>query len=162
MLKGYLKCSDINKMLLGYIHFELSKKDMSKVAVHLRNCPNCMEKYTRIQRRKKELKQKMLEIEKTLRMQNEISSYIDNEASEDLIFILEGMLLASEEYKKELIQSEELRRLMLESRKKLAEGIKAKETIKIIAKIKNRKRKSLKNGFIQLFEPLHRVFAKFV
>ena len=32
MLKGYYKCSEINKMLLRYIHFDLSKNDMTRVA----------------------------------------------------------------------------------------------------------------------------------
>lgn len=160
MLKGYLKCSDISKMLLSYIHFELSKREMSKVAIHLRNCPQCMEKYTKIQRRKKELKQKMRDIEKSLRMQMEISSYIDNEASEDTIFIVEGMLVSDKNYKTELIKNEELRRIMLESRKLFMENIRPKETIKILAKLKKKKESKIK--FIRLFEPLRHAFAKFV
>lgn len=160
MLKGCLKCSDINKMLLSYIHFELSKREMSRVAIHLRNCPICMEKYTKIQKRKKELRQKMHNIEKNLRMQMEISSYIDNEASEDTVFIVEGMLVSDENYKRELIKNEELRRIMLESRKLFMENIKPERTIKILARIK--KRKELKIKFTRLFEPLRHAIAKFV
>lgn len=164
MLKGCLKCSDINKMLLRYIHFELPKKDMSKVALHLRNCPVCMEKYATIQRRKKELKQKMANIEKDLRMQNEISSYIDNEASTNTIFIVEGMLLCDEKYRKELIENERLREILQKSKKELIKNLRPKQTFKLLAKnkLRNKKLKKFLGAILPLFQYLHHVIVKSV
>lgn len=164
MLKGYLNCKDISKLLLGYIHFELNKKTMTRVAMHLRNCPVCMEKYTKIQKRKKELKQKMRKIENRLRMEMEISEYIDNEAGEDLIFNVEGMLLCDEEYKRTLIENEEIKRILKNGLIQITESKKPDNTIKIIAKMKaeNRKKKKLSENITRLFAPLHHVFAKFV
>ncbi len=163
MLKGCLKCSEINKLLLSYIHFELNKKMMTRVAIHLRNCPNCMEKYTKIQKRKKDLKLKMREIEKQLRMEREISQYLDNEATDDLIFNVEGMVLCDENYKKALIEGEEIKRILKNSYNKISELKNPKIAKKIIAKIRVKKFKLLKfkNYFIRLFEHSRHAIAKF-
>ena len=123
-----------------------------------------MEKYTEIQKRKKMLKEKFAKIENQTRRQIEISSYIDKEANEDLIFIIEGMLLSDEDYKKELIETEEIKRLLFESKKLLKERITPKETYKLIAKIKNKKkiRTRIIKKLTLLFQPLLRAFAKSV
>ncbi len=162
MLKGYIKCNDIDKLLLSYIHFELTKKEQAKVALHLRNCPVCMEKYTKIQKRKRELKFRMREIEKEIRMQNELSSYMDNEANEDVIFIVEGMLLCDEKYKKELFLYEKLRRYLTASKKIVQQNAPIVYARKITAKIRLRemKLKRIKNFFSrQVLFPRHG-FAK--
>lgn len=159
MLKGYYKCSEINKMLLRYIHFDLSKNDMTRVARHLRNCPKCMEKYSRIQNRKKELKEKMYKIEKNLRMQSEISSYIDNESDERQKFITEGMLLVDENYKRELFANEEISRLLKQCSRELKRKRIPLITEEIIEKMKKEQRRDM-NPIAQLFQLLHHVLAK--
>ena len=128
-----------------------------------RNCPNCMEKYTKIQKRKKDLKLKMRVIEKQLRMEREISQYLDNEATDDLIFNVEGMVLCDENYKKALIEGEEIKRILKNSYNKISELKNPKIAKKIIAKIRVKKFKLLKikNYFIRLFEHSRHVIAKF-
>ncbi len=162
MLKGYLKCTETDKLILPYINFELSKKNMSRVAIHLRNCPNCMEKYSKIQRRKKELKGKMYEIEKTLRMENEISSYIDNEAGDEIIFIVEGMILCDSEYKKELLENEKLRQYMQSAKEFIKNETKTTISSEIIAKIRKKEIKKIKliKRITRFFQPIRHVFAK--
>ncbi len=160
MLKGNLKCNQINKMLLGYIHFELTKTEMERVALHLRNCPNCMKRYIKIQKRKKELKRKMYEIEKTLRMEKEISTYIDNEGTDDLIFITEGMLLCDEKYRKELVENENLRRVLQACKKEFERKQKGEISEKIIQNLKEKRKNSARN-FIQPFLRLLHGFLRF-
>ncbi len=162
MLKGYLKCTETDKLILPYINFELSKKNMSRVAIHLRNCPNCMEKYSKIQRRKKELKGKMYEIEKTLRMENEISSYMDNEAGDEIIFIVEGMILCDSEYKKELLENEKLRQYMQSAKEFIKNETKTTISSEIIAKIRKKEIEKIKliKRITRFFQPIRHVFAK--
>ena len=154
MLKGYIKCSEIRKLLLRYIHFDLRKKEMEQVAIHLRNCPICMEKYSNLQKREKNLKNKMYKIEKTLRMQDEISNYIDNECSENERFQMEGKLLTDKKYKKQLIEYEEVRRILSESRKRIKENRTTYLADKIIEDIKNKKLYS-GNLILQFQQKLH-------
>lgn len=94
----------------------------------------------------------------------EISEYIDNEAGEDLIFNVEGMLLCDEEYKRTLIENEEIKRILKNGLIQITESKKPDNTIKIIAKMKaeNRKKKKLSENITRLFAPLRHVFAKFV
>ena len=159
MLKGYIKCTEIRKLLLRYIHFDLRKKEMEQVAIHLRNCPICMEKYSILQKREKSLKNKMYKIEKTLRMQDEISSYMDNECNENQKFIIEGKLLTDKKYKKELIECETTRRILSESRKRIKENRLTFLADKIIEDIKNKKFYS--GNFILQFQQKLRGFLKY-
>ena len=158
MLKGYIKCTEIRKLLLRYIHFDLRKREMEQVALHLRNCPNCMEKYSGLQKREKTLKNKMYRIEKTLRMQDEISSYMDDECSENEKFSIEGKLLTDKKYRKELIENETVKRLLSESKRRISESRKTIITDKIINDIKNKKI-CIKN-FIQKFQQKLHEFLK--
>lgn len=161
MLKGNLNCKDINKLLLGYIRFELPKKEMSKVALHLRNCPLCMEKYTKIQRRKKELQEKMLIIEKELRMQSELSCYIDNEASEDIVFIVEGMLLSDKKYKNEIIEYEKIRNYLIFLKEEIKNNYTENNATKIIAKLKHKKENPITKLVFQPFRYLFHELLRF-
>lgn len=45
MLKGNLTCEDISRLIIPYIDDKLSANKRNRVALHLRNCPFCMEKY---------------------------------------------------------------------------------------------------------------------
>ena len=102
-------------------------------------------------------------IEKQLRMEREISQYLDNEATDDLIFNVEGMVLCDENYKKALIEGEEIKRILKNSYNKISELKNPKIAKKIIAKIRVKKFKLLKikNYFIRLFEHSRHVIAKF-
>ncbi len=134
MLKGNLKCSEINKLLIRYINFDLNKKDSLRVAIHLRNCPKCMEKYSSILKRKNELKKIFIEIEKKIRMQNEISSYIDMECGDDSRFIIEAMLICDEDYKKEFEEVNNLKNMFKITESEILNSKKTNYTQKILAK----------------------------
>ncbi len=164
ILKGFIDCKDMGKLILEYINYELSRNVMRKVAMHLRNCPNCMKKYNEISKRKDELKKILPDIEKRLRMERELSCYADKEAGESTIFIVETMLLCDIEYKKELIKNEKLSKIIKKAKTALNKQIKADKTEKIIQDIKNknRKKRRIKIKLIRLFQPLHRAFLKFV
>lgn len=164
MLTGELKCSDINKLLIRYINFDLNKKDNLRVAIHLRNCPKCMEKYSHILKRKNELKKIFIEIEKKLRMQNEISSYVDKECEKESRFIIEAMLLCDEDYKKELLELTNLQNIFKKTEEIILENKKTNYTNKILAKqrIKNYEKRKFLNKIIPLFPHLRHALAKFV
>lgn len=164
MLNGNLKCSEIKKYLIRYINFDLKRSDMARVAIHLRNCPKCMEKYSTILKRKNELRKVFIEIEKKIRMQNEISSYVDFECEENSRFIVETMLICDDEYKKELKEINSLKNVFKKAEGEILKTKKNNFTQKILARerlIASEKRKIL-NKFIPLFPHLRHVFAKFV
>lgn len=163
MLKGYLDCTEINKLLISYINFNLNKKDMAKIATHLRNCPKCMEKYSTHIKRKKELNEKMHKIQKALRMQMEISSYLDKEASDNISKIVEIMIESDNKYKKELMAYASIGQNLKQIKSELRNNSKPKETYKIIAKLKN-KEKRINTFFKLMFQPVQllcRGFLKF-
>ena len=162
MLTGYLKCDDIGKLILSYINFDLSKKNMSRVARHLRNCPKCTEKYSSIISRQKELKKRYKEIEKKLRTENEISSYIDNEAEKESVYIIEKMLECDINYKKEFDEIKKFQTIMKKAQQIIFEAAETKNSESIIFDIKKKKRKKLKLmiKFIRFFQLTRRVFAE--
>ena len=162
MLTGYLKCDDIGKLILSYINFDLSKKNMSQVARHLRNCPKCMEKYSYIISRQKELKKRYKEIEKKLRIENEISSYIDNEAGKESVYIIEKMLECDINYKKQLDEIKKFQIIMKKAKQAIFETAETRNSESIIFDIKKKKRKKLKQTrkFIRFFQLTRRVFAE--
>lgn len=164
MLKGEIKCSDIGKLIIKYINFDLNKKDTLRVAIHLRNCPKCMEKYTLTLKRKNELKKIFIEIEKKLRMQNEISEYMDNECEEESRFIIEAMLTCDNDYKKEFEDNLKLKNLLRQASNGIIENKKIKTAQKIIAKRRLEKYETEKFIYktIPLFQHLRRAFAKYV
>lgn len=157
MLTGNLKCCDVSKLFLRYIHYDLNKKDIARVALHLRNCPNCMEKYIKIQKRKKELKKKMYKIEKFLRMQEEVSVYYDNEGDKDTNLIVEGMLIADEKYKTELENNERLSRILKSCKREIKNKCTEDITSKIIQEHFSKKNTKLTQ---RLFQFLHRALLK--
>lgn len=164
MLKGDIKCSDIGKLLIRYINFDLNKKDALRVAIHLRNCPKCMEKYTVTLKRKNELKKIFIEIEKKLRMQNEISCYIDDECEDESRFIVEAMLICDEDYKKEYKDMNLVKSAFKKAEEEIFQKKKKNFTQKILAKqryIKFEKEKLI-GKLIPLFPHLRRALAKFV
>ena len=112
---------------------------MERIAEHLRNCPNCMEKYSTIQKRRRSLKNKLKSIENTLRMENQISSYIDYETREEERFLIEGTILASKKYKETLLKYEKLSGLLVQARRSTARKHKCINTEIVLQKIKTKK-----------------------
>lgn len=149
MLLGNLSCAEIKNCLLKYIDYKLPKNKMKEIAIHLRNCPKCMEKYTKIKKRKSIIK-----------MQNSISSYIDMETNEGENFFLENKFLNNEKYKQELKSYEKISSLLHKSRLYLKEKIKPENTEKTIQKI-IKYNKSPKEKFIRIFQQLLRVLPGF-
>lgn len=135
ILKGDIECEDMGKFLLPYINFGLNKKLTARVAIHLRNCPCCMEKYSDLQKRKKYLKKRYIETVNKLRCQNDISCYTDSEYTEKAKFATEMMIQSSLEYKKELIENKELKNMLKEAKRRIQNEMLPKNAIKIIAQI---------------------------
>ena len=156
MLTGNLDCKNLKKLMLNYINFELSKKDMERVSQHLRNCPSCMEKYSKMQKRKRELKSKFKAIEKTIHMENQISSYIDFELCEEERFLLEGTILINKEYKETLMSYEEINRILNRAKREVARHYTCTLTEKILNKIKEKR--AIKP--LLFFQPLFRVHGE--
>lgn len=123
-----------------------------------------MEKYSVILKRKNELRKVFIEIEKKLRMQNEISSYIDNECDKESKFITEAMIICDEDYKNELISMNLIREKIERTKEKIIDNKKTNYTQKIIAKERQKKFERIKilKKIIRFFPRLRREFAKFV
>lgn len=58
MLKGYLNCKDISKLLLGYIHFELNKKNHDARCHAFKKLPRVHGKIHKNSKKKKRIKAK--------------------------------------------------------------------------------------------------------
>ncbi len=82
MLKGNLTCEDISRLIIPYIDDKLSANKRNRVALHLRNCPFCMEKYRIIKSLFDSIKNKHLERAKKFRQYRLLSAYCDNEVSQ--------------------------------------------------------------------------------
>ncbi len=129
MLKGYLSCAQAQNNLIGFIHYDLERKTMKKTAIHLRNCPICMEKYSSLQRRKKELREKLYEIQNKLKIENDVSCYIDCETEKENLFLINELIKWDEKYKKEYKEQLNLKNFMQYCKLKVRENL-IKENIK--------------------------------
>ncbi len=163
MLKGYLNCIECKNLLLRYINFELPRNEMNRIAIHLRNCPNCTEEYSKILLRKKNLKAKMKIIEKQLRMQLMVSSYIDDELTEISKQSVENMIFTDEKYKIELQELKEILILIHKTQNKFDNELKFKNSDKIIKTLRAKKIKKIRimKKISQLFGFLHHGSLKF-
>lgn len=154
MLNGNLTCKDIKKLFLQYIHFEMNKKEMGRVARHLRNCPKCFNEYSKLQKRKKELRKKMDAIEKNLILQNQISEYYDSECNIETACLTTKILHYNEIYQKELLRNKKLTEFLKVFNKRLKKS-------KDICITKNVIRKTRRKHSILLFlQPLRLVLSK--
>lgn len=155
MLNGNLNCKDTQKLLLQYIHFNLNRKDMGRIATHLRNCPKCFNQYSKLQKRKKELLRKMHNIEEKLRIQNQVSEHYDNECSEELNLALEIMLKRNEAYKIELLKNQKITELLKKFKEKIETDKKEYITKQAFEKIKMKK-----YPILLFLQPLRHVLLK--
>ena len=92
MLKGNLTCEDISKLILPYIDDKLSQSTKNRVALHLRNCPFCMEKYRVIKTLFESVRQKEILRMKKFRQFRLLSAFCDNEVSKDMSDKIQGTL----------------------------------------------------------------------
>ena len=95
MLKGNLTCEDISRLLLPYIDDKLSENKRNRVAIHLRNCPFCMEKYRIIKSLFDKIQQRNIQRAKKFQQYALLSAYCDNEVSETMKDNIEASLALS-------------------------------------------------------------------
>lgn len=95
MLKGNLTCEDISRLILPYIDDKLSDHKRNRVALHLRNCPFCMEKYRIIKSLFDSIKQKNFQRAKKFQQYRLLSAYCDNEVSANTRENIEASLALS-------------------------------------------------------------------
>ena len=99
MLKGYLNCDEISELILKYIEDKLPSKKAQRVALHLRNCPVCMEKYGMIKKMLDNLKEKRNKELKNFKRFELINAYCDREvknSTREKMTELKNMSLALE------------------------------------------------------------------
>lgn len=95
MLKGNLTCEDISRLILPYIDDKLSSERRNRVALHLRNCPFCMEKYRIIKSLFDSIKQRNVQRTKKFQQYRLLSAYCDKEVSEKTKENIEASLALS-------------------------------------------------------------------
>ena len=95
MLKGNLTCEDISRLILPYIDDKLGQGKRNRVAMHLRNCPFCMEKYRIIKSLFDTIKQKNIQRAKKFQQYRLLSAYCDNEVSKSTRENIEASLALS-------------------------------------------------------------------
>lgn len=95
MLKGNLTCEDISRLILPYIDDKLGQGKRNRVALHLRNCPFCMEKYRIIKSLFDTIKQKNIQRAKKFQQYRLLSAYCDNEVSKSTRENIEASLALS-------------------------------------------------------------------
>lgn len=95
MLKGNLTCENISRLILPYIDDKLTQAKRNAVALHLRNCPFCMEKYRIIKSLFDSIKQKNIQRAKKFQQYRLLSAYCDNEVSKNTRENIEASLALS-------------------------------------------------------------------
>ena len=160
MLTGYLKCESVHEMIGKYINLELKRKDMYKVAKHLRNCPKCKIMYSKMQKRKKNLQTKLIRSEKIIKRQDEVSAYMDNEMTQGEKFYIEDKLITRKKYQKELKENEEVSKILNLCFRETKRNAKTLITSEIIGNIEKKERKRKRLSIVRLFRLLYLSLAK--
>ncbi len=112
MLKGNLTCENISRLILPYIDDKLSDDKRNRVALHLRNCPFCMEKYAIIKSLFDKIKQRNIQRAKKFQQYRLLSAYCDNEVSQNTKENIEASLALSCELAQRTIKINSLKKLM--------------------------------------------------
>lgn len=99
MLKGNLTCTEISRLIFMYIDDKLSDKLRDAIALHLRNCPFCMEKYRIIKTLFSSIRQKREKIQKKFKKFRIISAFCDGEIPKACIEKIEHAIKHSNEIK---------------------------------------------------------------
>lgn len=147
MLKGNLTCEDISKLILSYIDDKLSQDKRNRVALHLRNCPFCMEKYRVIKSLFDTVKQKNIRRAKKFQQYRLLSAYCDNEVSQNTKESIEASLALSCDLVHRILKINSLKKLLannfeekfadfeLNLEKKVIERLKSEGVVNKIRKI---------------------------
>lgn len=147
MLKGNLTCEDISRLILPYIDDKLSQDKRNRVALHLRNCPFCMEKYRVIKSLFEAIKQKNIQRAKKFQQYRLLSAYCDNEVSQNTKDSIEASLALSCDLVHRVIKINTLKKIMagvfeqkfskleLNLEKKIMERLKSESIVNKIIKL---------------------------
>ena len=137
MLKGNLTCEDISRLILPYIDDKLNEDKRNRVALHLRNCPFCMEKYRIIKSLFDTIKQKNIQREKKFQQYKLLSAYCDNEVSQNTKDNIEASLALSCDLVRRVLKINTLKKILNDTFEKKFENIELNLEKKVIERLKS-------------------------
>ena len=137
MLKGNLTCEDISRLILPYIDDKLNEDKRNRVALHLRNCPFCMEKYRIIKSLFDTIKQKNIQKAKKFQQYKLLSAYCDNEVSQNTKDNIEASLALSCDLVHRVLKINTLKKILNDTFEKKFENIELNLEKKVIERLKS-------------------------
>ncbi len=137
MLKGNLTCEDISRLILPYIDDKLNEDKRNRVALHLRNCPFCMEKYRIIKSLFDTIKQKNIQRAKKFQQYKLLSAYCDNEVSQNTKDNIEASLALSCDLVHRVLKINTLKKILNDTFEKKFENIEFNLEKKVIERLKS-------------------------
>lgn len=137
MLKGNLTCEDISRLILPYIDDKLNEDKRNRVALHLRNCPFCMEKYRIIKSLFDTIKQKKIQRAKKIQQYKLLSAYCDNEVSQNTKDNIEASLALSCDLVHRVLKINTLKKILNDTFEKKFENIELNLEKKVIERLKS-------------------------
>lgn len=137
MLKGNLTCEDISRLILPYIDDKLNEDKRNRVALHLRNCPFCMEKYRIIKSFFDTIKQKNIQRAKKFQQYKLLSAYCDNEVSQNTKDNIEASLALSCDLVHRALKINTLKKILNDTFEKKFENIELNLEKKVIERLKS-------------------------
>ena len=137
MLKGNLTCEDISRLILPYIDDKLNEDKRNRVALHLRNCPFCMEKYRIIKSLFDTIKQKNIQRAKKFQQYKLLSAYCDNEVSQNTKDNIEASLALSCDLVHRVLKINTLKKILNDTFEKKFENIELNLEKKVIETFKS-------------------------
>lgn len=137
MLKGNLTCEDISRLILPYIDDKLNEDKRNRVALHLRNCPFCMEKYRIIKSLFDTIKQKNIQRAKKFQQYKLLSAYCDNEVSQNAKDNIEASLALSCDLVHRALKINTLKKILNDTFEKKFENIELNLEKKVIERLKS-------------------------
>lgn len=137
MLKGNLTCEDISRLILPYIDDKLNEDKRNRVALHLRNCPFCMEKYRIIKSLFDTIKQKNIQRAKKFQQYKLLSAYCDNEVSQNAKDNIEASLALSCDLVRRVLKINTLKKILNDTFEKKFENIELNLEKKVIERLKS-------------------------
>ena len=137
MLKGNLTCEDISRLILPYIDDKLNEDKRNRVALHLRNCPFCMEKYRIIKSLFDTIKQKNIQRAKKFQQYKLLSAYCDNEVLQNTKDNIEASLALSCDLVHRVLKINTLKKILNDTFEKKFENIEFNLEKKVIERLKS-------------------------
>jgi len=123
VLKGYLTCEIVAKLVPYYVDDKLDGFQRDCVAIHLRNCPNCMNKYTTIKKFLEDVRIKHKNESENRELLESISTHFDGECSGSELLNVEAAFcndeLANEKYEQIANLSKMMANSFMETKEKL-------------------------------------------